>query len=63
MKNKKVLISIISIACALAVAVITTVCLITCKKNDTPVTEKEIGDMLKAETLYKIVLPEDATAT
>ena len=63
MKNKKVLISIISVACALVVAAITTVCLVTCKKNDTPATEKEIGDMLKAENAYKIVLPEDATAT
>ena len=64
MKNKKVLISIISIACALVVAAITTVCLVTCKKNDDkPVEEKEIGDMLKAENAYKIVLPEDATAT
>ncbi len=64
MKNKKVLISIISVACVIVIAAITTICMVNCKNNDNkaPV-EKEIGDMLKAETPYKIVLPENATST
>ena len=67
MKNSKILRRITAIITLAVTAVTLCGCADGCKKSeskkDNTYVEKEIGDMLKAETPYKIVLPEDATST
>lgn len=67
MKNSKILRRITAIITLAVTAVTLCGCADGCKKSESKknntYVEKEIGDMLKAETPYKIVLPEDATST